>query len=136
MGSLVRYLKSRNKDIDLIERAVRGNWPVSEEQRALAVDQVLKLCRSDNESVAVKALRVLQMMMASDRQYEVAILNLVAQDQSQESVFYPDHAQEDPAIRELDLADAASLHQYMLTHSQGTPHAQTVDQDEDEDQDE
>ena len=121
MGSLIRYLKNHHSDLNLVARAIRGNWPISEDQREEAVRLAMKCARSDNEMVQVRALRVLQLMLQGDRQYEVQILQLIASDQLQPQFMFTtssDDEADDPVAKELESSAPEGIHQYLLMRSQ------------------
>lgn len=130
MGPLVRYLTSRD-DLDLMRRAIKGNWPLTDENKAKMADKLLELCDSPNHSVAVKAMRVLQMAMADDNRFLLSTLQMIQQDEVAGTVPYIGSSwftPEDETDQRLLEASPEELHEYLQGRSKD-PKDDSVDEE-------
>lgn len=130
-GKLVRYLRNTNPELNVIERAIQGGWPITEEKRAEIVTELMEMVRGPNRCLAVKAARILKDAVADDRRHEIAILDLLYRDQQDAVTPYGATIDVEAAGR-LEQMDTEALHEFMDQLS-GVPRLTSDEDAEDED---
>jgi hypothetical protein len=116
-GKLVRYLRSTHPELNVIERAIKGGWAISEDKRAEVIENLMDMVRGPNRSLAVKAARILKDAVADDRRHELGILLLLERDQA-DSLLPFGGTVDAQAVSQLEEMGTEDLHAFMEKVSQ------------------
>lgn len=130
-GKLVRYLRHTNPELNIIERAIKGGWNISEDKRAEVIDQLMEMVQSPNRSLAVKAARILKDALADDRRHELGVLHLLQRDQEESVVPYGRlmDGKLVEQVQRLESMEIDDVHRFMEELSVGLPEPEKADDD-------